>query len=146
VPTSSISKYAAIALSVLLAICVGACIYIGYNYVDAKEQLSIAASVNEANNESILRMERSANATDKIISGYNNDRTLLNNIRSEVRKAIREESDAILKEWRNATVPDGAWRLLGQTLDTTQRNNSRAANGTSTGLPGNTSSGTRDKR
>ena len=105
---------------------------------DTKTALAVAEGVNKANAEATARLERSMGNTDKVLAGWNEDRTTLAGVRSAARQAIKEAMrDETFKAWASSLVPDPAWRLLRETPGANGTGTSEASGGTASGLPGN---------
>ena len=116
---------------------------------DTKTALAVAEGVNKANAEATARLERSMGNTDKVLAGWNEDRTTLAGVRSAARQAIKEAMrDETFKAWASSLVPADGWRLLRETPDA--HKDSAGASGTSgqpdAGLPGNGNTTERVKR
>ena len=80
---------------------------------DTRTNLAVAEGVNKANIEATARLERSMGNTDKVLSGWNEDRTTLAGVRSATRQAIKEAMrDETFKAWAVSPVPPDAWRML----------------------------------
>ena len=83
---------------------------------DTRTNLAVAEGVNKANIEATARLERSMGNTDKVLSGWNEDRTTLAGVRSATRQAIKEAMrDETFKAWAVSPVPPDAWRMLAIT-------------------------------
>jgi LysB family phage lysis regulatory protein len=80
----------------------------------AKTALAAAVAANEANQAALARMEDSAKNTDKIIAGWNQDRTTLAGLRGATRQTIKEvlKQNEDAQVWAAARVPDAVFRLL----------------------------------
>lgn len=111
---------------------------------DTKTSLAAAEAANESNRAAIVRLERSMENTDKVLSGWNEDRTTLAGVRSAARQAIREAMrDETFKAWASGAVPADAWRLLREAPDPNGNGSSVPSGGASGGLPGNVDTGKR---
>lgn len=109
-----------------------------------KTSLAAAEAANESNRAAIARLERSMENTDKVLSGWNEDRTTLAGVRSAARQAIREAMrDETFKAWASGAVPADAWRLLREAPDQNGNGSSVPSGGASGGLPGNANTGKR---
>ena len=109
-----------------------------------KTSLAAAEAANESNRAAIARLERSMENTDKVLAGWNEDRTTLAGVRSATRQAIREAMrDETFKAWASGVVPADAWRLLREAPDQNGNGSSVAPGGASGGLPGNVNTGKR---
>lgn len=79
----------------------------------AKADLSAAQMVNKINQDSITRLERSIDTTDRVLAGWNEDRTTLAQIRITTQRTIKEAmTDEIFRNWGSTPVPTHAWQLL----------------------------------
>ena len=111
---------------------------------DAKSDLAVAREVNEANRSALARLERGMENTDKVLAGWNEDRTTLASVRNAARQAIREAlRDETFKAWYLAPAPADAWRLLREAPDAGGNGVSGPSGGAAGGLPGNADSGRR---
>ena len=134
----------------IAALC-GALFLLGWLYYGAskdlestKASLIAAEAANESNRAAIARLERSAENTDKILAGWNADRTTLAGVRSAARQAIREAmKDEMFKIWATGVVPADAWRLLREAPDQNGNGFSVPSGGASGGLSGNPYTGKR---
>jgi hypothetical protein len=104
---------------------------------ETRADLATAEKVNEANRTAMERLERSLENTDKILAGWNEDRTTLDSVRSATRAAIKEAMrDETLKAWLVAPAPADAWRLLNAPFDADGNGISGSSGGAAGGLPG----------
>lgn len=112
-----------------------------------KTSLAAAEAANESNRAAVARLERSMENTDKVLAGWNEDRTTLAGVRSATRQSIREAMrDETFKAWASSPAPDDAWRLFREaTLSGgANENDSSVPSGrASGGLPGNADPATR---
>ena len=115
------------------------------SHADTKASLAVAEAVNESNQAEISRLERSMANTDKILAGWNADRTTLAGVRSATRQAIKEAMrDETFKAWASSSAPDDAFRLLGQAFGEDGNHSSGSAGRPADGLPGNSDPGKRE--
>ena len=124
---------------------------LGWKYHMASEELAVtkmslavAVEANETNKAAIARLERSIENTDKVLAGWNEDRTTLAGVRSATRQAIKEAMrDETFKAWGAAPAPDDAFRLLGEAVDADGNGSSGSAVRATGELPGNADTGKR---
>ena len=114
----------------------------------AKGDLAVAKAVNAENARAMADMERSAETTDRVVAGWNKDRTTLAEVRNAARQAVKEathEKDESFKAWADSFVPDSAWSLLRKDFSpgADANNGTVPSVGASGRLPGNADSGQR---
>lgn len=109
-------KYLCAALASALAVAVVSLLVLVWLYrstsadlADTRTSLAVAEGVNKANEEATARLERSMGNTDKVLAGWNEDRTTLAGVRSATRQAIKEAMrDETFKAWASSFVPADA--------------------------------------
>lgn len=122
-----------------------ALLLIGWLYHNASEELAttkltlaVALEANESNKAAIGRLQRSMENTDKVLAGWNEDRTTLAGVRSATRQAIREAmSDETFNTWASEPAPADAGRMLNAHIGTDGNDSVGSPGGASGGLPGN---------
>ena len=84
----------------------------------ARTELAVATAMNKANETAFAILERSMVNADKVLAGWNKDRTTLAGVRNATKQAIREAMrDETYKAWSTVRLPDAAVRLLHKTTD-----------------------------
>jgi hypothetical protein len=112
---------------------------------ETKASLAVAEQVNAANKEAVERMERRMESTDRIVAGWNTDRTILAGVRNTVRQGIREAmQNEVFKVWGVGIAPADAWRMLATDIDASGSGSDGSAVRTDAGLSGNTNTDKRD--
>lgn len=105
---------------------------------DTQKTLAVAEAANATNLKAIERLERSIAATDKVVSGWNQDRQTLAGVRSATKQAIREAMrDETFKAWANALVHPDAIRLFNAPIGADGNDSAGATGGADGRLPGN---------
>ena len=104
----------------ICAALVAVIILLGWLYIQTdsdlsltRQTLAVAFEANEHNKKTIARLEHNADVTDRVLTGWNDDRTALATVRSATRAAIKEAMrDETFKTWALSAVPPDAQRLL----------------------------------
>lgn len=69
-------------------------------------ELAVTRKANEL-------LEREREMTNQVLSAWNNDRTIIANVRSEVRATLKGAlKDEISRAWAAVDVPAGVWEAL----------------------------------
>jgi hypothetical protein len=109
-----------------------------------RESLAAALEVNETNQASIKRLERSIENADKALAGMSEDRTTLNGVRIATRQAVKEVMrDETFKLWYASPAHNDAWRLLREAADASGNGAFVPSVGAAGGLPANADTGER---
>lgn len=133
-----------------IALC-GALLVMGWLYrsankelSDTKTSLAAALEANETNRAAISRLERNIENTDKIIAGWDKDRTALARVRGAAKQQIREAMhNETFKTWASSPAPADAWRLLSEAHNQNGSTSPHSTGGAAVGLPGDPNSGKR---
>ncbi|MDR2056149.1 MAG: hypothetical protein LBQ10_09825 [Desulfovibrio sp.] len=111
---------------------------------ETRADLAVAVEVNEANRQAVERLERGMENTDRVLAGWNEDRTTLAGVRNAARAAVREAMrDETFRAWYLAPAHNDAWRLLNEAVDAGGNGVSGPSGGPAGGLSGNAGSGKR---
>jgi glycyl-tRNA synthetase beta subunit len=104
---------------------------------DLQSKYELVEAVNEANKKAIARLDKNIESTDRIMSGWNENRTTLSALRDEMRRAVKEAmKDEVYKAWASTMAPDSAWRMLREASDKIRNNSAGTAKGAAAKLPG----------
>ena len=137
-------KYACIVLAVLSVLCLMALNYQDAALSTARERLATAQTVNAENAKALEVLTRSMSINERAITGWNEDRTTIAQLRATTRQSIREAmKDEMFKIWATGVVPADGWRMLRQPTDKDGSGAKPAAPDPDAGMPGNGHSGKR---
>ncbi len=109
-----------------------------------KASLATAKAVNDENAKSFARLERSMSISERAITGWDDDRTTIAQLRATTRQSIREAmKDEMFKIWATGAVPSDGWRMLRQSTDQNGSGAKNPSRNSDAGVPGDRNPGKR---
>lgn len=134
-------KYLCAALGVLLVLVLVAFCFTNDALTDARHDLAVAHAVNAENAKSVEAMNRSVSISERAITGWDEDRVTIAQLRATTRQSIREAmKDEMFKIWATGAVPADGWRMLHKSTGKDGSYPKDAPRSPDAGVPGNSNS------